>query len=95
MPGFASVAVNGTSNSTSSTSQWDSSGAAGCKWGWPVLDPMPRSTDTWGIGWMNLHEMEVIEMMTADREEVCLCLLLCSFPYIWADLGLSMHHVFA
>jgi hypothetical protein len=72
MPGFASTVVNGTSNSSSgSSSQWDSTGAGTCQWGWPVLDPMPRSGDIWGLGWMNLHEVEVIEMMTADREEAC------------------------
>ena len=41
-----------------------------CVWGWPVLNPAPRPTDNWGIGWTKLHEIEVMEIETADITEV-------------------------
>ena len=38
----------------------------GCGWGPPVLAPAPRTNDTWGMGWQNLYDLEVAEMLAAD-----------------------------
>ena len=38
----------------------------GCGWGAPVLAPVPRTNDTWGMGWQNLYDLEVAEMLAAD-----------------------------
>ena len=33
--------------------------------------PTPRTNDTWGMGWQNLYEVEVMEMKAADLTKVC------------------------
>ena len=65
-PGLANV-VNGTLGQGVSLT---GDGEETCVWGWPVLDPAPRLTDDWGIGWVKLHEIEVMEVDTADVTEV-------------------------
>lgn len=37
-----------------------------CGWGPPTLQPTARWNDTWGMGWENLFEVEVMEMRAAD-----------------------------
>ena len=37
-----------------------------CGWGPPATMPVPRSNDTWGMGWQNLYEVEVMEMKAAE-----------------------------
>lgn len=37
-----------------------------CSWGPPTLQPTSRWNDTWGMGWENLFEIEVMEMRAAD-----------------------------
>ena len=37
-----------------------------CSWGPPTLQPTSRWNDTWGMGWENLFEVEVMEMRAAD-----------------------------
>ena len=37
-----------------------------CSWGPPTLQPTSRWNDTWGMGWDNLFEVEVMEMRAAD-----------------------------
>ena len=44
----------------------------GCGWGPPVLAPVPRTNDTWGMGWQNLYDLEVAEMLAADLTQACL-----------------------
>ena len=43
-----------------------------CGWGPPVLAPVPRTNDTWGMGWQNLYDLEVAEMLAADLTQACL-----------------------
>ena len=43
-----------------------------CGWGPPATMPVPRSNDTWGMGWQNLYEVEVMEMKAADLTQACL-----------------------
>lgn len=43
-----------------------------CGWGPPATVPVPRTNDTWGMGWQNLYEVEVMEMKAADLTQACL-----------------------
>ena len=45
-----------------------------CGWGPPFLVPTPRSNDTWGMGWQNFYEVEVMEMRAADLNQACFTL---------------------
>ena len=42
-----------------------------CGWGPPAVMPIPRTNDTWGMGWQNLYEVEVMEMKAADLTQAC------------------------
>lgn len=45
-----------------------------CGWGPPALVPTPRTNDTWGMGWQNLYDVELMEMKAADLTQARPCI---------------------
>ena len=37
----------------------------------PCWRRVPRTNDTWGMGWQNLYDLEVAEMLAADLTQAC------------------------